>query len=106
VDNTNDCDSAPISGKIRESHPGASRLTYNVLMNDQKLWASLSGAAELIDVSVDTILRRAVDYEAEPEKIHLYPCPQGKVRRKKLKLGEGTRQDHRYYTPDLLKWLN
>ena len=75
-------------------------------MSENKLWATLSGAAELIDVSVDTILRRSVDYPGEPDEIHIHPCPKGKVRRMKLKLGEGTRQNHRYYTPDLLTWLN
>jgi hypothetical protein len=75
-------------------------------MSEQTLWASLSGAAELIDVGVDTILRRSVDYLGEPDEIHIHPCPKGKVRRMKLKLGEGTRQAHRYYTPDLLTWLN
>jgi hypothetical protein len=49
-------------------------------------WISLSSAAKLIDVSVDTILRRSIDYEGD--------------------LGEGTRQDHRYHAPDALSWLN
>ena len=69
-------------------------------------WVSLSGAANIIDVGVDTILWRAVDYVGDPDEIHLHRCPTGKVRRMKLKLGEGTRQDHRYYAPDVLAWLN
>lgn len=73
---------------------------------EDKKWAGLSGAAELIDVSVDTILRRAIEYPGDPTEIHLHPCPEGKVRFKKLKLGKNTRQERRYYTPDLFSWLN
>ena len=69
-------------------------------------WVSLSSAAELIDFRVDTILRRSIDYEGDLGGIHLHPCPKGKVRRKRLKLGEGTRYDHRYYAPGVLSWLN
>jgi hypothetical protein len=63
-------------------------------------------AAELIDVSKDTILRRAVEYTGKPDEIQLQPCPDGKVRSKKLRLGKDTRQDRRYYVPDLLFWRN
>ena len=75
-------------------------------MIDKTLWASLGWAAEHIDVSKDTILRRAEDFPGKAEYIHLHPCPAGKVRCKNLKLGENTRQDRRYYVPDLIKWLN
>ncbi len=75
-------------------------------MNEITLWASLSRAAAIIDVSPDTILRRAVEYRGKPEEIHQHPCPEGKIRCKKLKLGENTRQEKRYYVPDLSKWLN
>jgi hypothetical protein len=79
---------------------------YTVYMSNETMWASLSGAAELIDVSKDTILRRALEYTGKLEEIHLHPCPDGKVRSKKLRLGKDTRQDRRYYVPDLLLWLN
>jgi hypothetical protein len=75
-------------------------------MSKKTLWASLSGAAEFIDLSPDTILRRAVEYRGNPDEIHLHPCPEGKVRRMKLKLGDDTRQEGRYYLPDLTRWLN
>jgi len=39
-------------------------------------------------------------------EIEVFPCPEGKVRFKKLKLGKGTRQERRYYIPDLRLWLN
>ena len=54
-----------------------------------------SGAAVYIDVSVDTISRRAIEWPKDGQ-----PLP-AKVRWKPLKLGEGTRQEHRYYVPDL-----
>lgn len=75
-------------------------------MSEKTLWASLSGAAQLVDLSTDTILRRAVEFSGNPHEIHLHPCPEGMVRFKKLKLGKDTRQERRYYTPDLLLWLN
>lgn len=81
-------------------------ILYNVDMSEKTLWASLSGAAQLVDVSIDTILRRAVEFVGNTEEIHLHPCPEGMVRFKKLKLGKDTRQDRRYYTPDLVRWLN
>ena len=74
-------------------------------MKEQQSWVSLSDAAKLINVSVNTILRRAVDYKEDPDEIHLHPCPERKVRRKQPEPGEGTRQDYDYYTPDLLMWL-
>jgi hypothetical protein len=79
---------------------------YNVIMSERKLWASLSAAAEFIDLSTDSILRRAVEFRGDPDEIHLHPCPEGKVRYKKLKLGKDTRQERRYYVPDLTRWLN
>ncbi len=56
-------------------------------------WLSLSSAAEFLDVSTDTVLRRAVEWTDSP-------IP-GKLRYKCLKLGEGTRMERRYYRPDL-----
>lgn len=68
-------------------------------MNDNETsWLSLQRAAAYLDVSKATILRRATDWEDQPVK--------GRVRRKKLTLGDGTRQDSRYYKPDLDGWLN
>jgi len=75
-------------------------------MSKRTLWASLSGAAEFIDLSPDSILRRALEYRGDPDEIHLHPCPEGMVRYKKLKLGKNTRQERRYYLPDLTQWLN
>ncbi len=60
-------------------------------------WLSLSGSAEFIDVSTDTIGRRAHSWQKE--------AVPGKVRFKLLKLGEGTRMERRYYVPDLEAWL-
>ena len=42
------------------------RESYNLVMSTNKLWASLSGAAEIIDLSTDSILRRAVPWSEEP----------------------------------------
>ena len=75
-------------------------------MSKKTLWASLSGAAEFVDVSVDTVLRRAVEFLGDPDQIQLHTCPEGMVRFKKLKLGKDTRQERRYYVPDLILWLN
>jgi hypothetical protein len=73
---------------------------------NQAFWGSLSKAAGIIDVSDDTILRRAVEFDGDVDEIEQHPCPEGKIRFKKLKLGKGTRQECRYYLPDLSKWLN
>jgi hypothetical protein len=56
-------------------------------------WLSLSGAAEYIDVSNDTISRRAVPWADQPVP--------GCIRWKYLKLGENTRQERRYFSEDL-----
>ena len=56
-------------------------------------WKSLSSAAQHLDVSNDTILRRAVPWQDEPVE--------GRIRFKHLKLGADTRQERRYYVPDL-----
>jgi hypothetical protein len=72
----------------------------------ENLWVSLSKAAEFIDTSNPTILRRAVYFAKNVEEIDEYPCPEGKVRYKKLKLGKATRQERRYYIPGLRRWLN
>lgn len=66
-------------------------------MND---WLSLSSAAEFLDVSTDTILRRAVPWPKDDDNpIH------GRIRFKKLMLGEKTRMERRYYKPDLEAFL-
>src|SRR2546426_10560860 len=43
---------------------------YNAIMSERTLWASLSGAAEFIDLSPDSILRRAVEFPGDPDDIH------------------------------------
>jgi hypothetical protein len=57
------------------------------------MWLSLSSAASYLDVSVDTMSRRAAEWSEKfiPDK----------VRWKHLKLGEGTRKERRYFVPDL-----
>jgi len=60
-------------------------------------WLSLAKAAEFLDVSKDTVLRRAVEWSDE--------AVPGKVRTKYLVLGNDTRSDRRYYLPDLEQWL-
>lgn len=62
------------------------------------VWLSLAKAAEYLDVSKDTVLRRAVEWTDEPVP--------GKVRTKYLVLGTDTRQDRRYYLPDLERLLS
>lgn len=62
-------------------------------MNDTRLWFSAGTAAEFVDVSPDTVHRRAIPWRE-------LPMP-GKIRFKLLKLGEGTRQERRYYKPDV-----
>lgn len=62
-------------------------------MNSNGMWLSLSGAAEYLDVSTDTLGRRATEWQNEPVV--------GKVRWKYLKLGDNTRMERRYYAPDL-----
>jgi hypothetical protein len=59
------------------------------------LWLSASGSAEFLDVSPDTIARRGTQWPKDGN-----PVP-GKVRWKKLKLGEGTRMEKRFFRPDL-----
>ena len=48
-------------------------------------WLSRKGAAEKLDVSVDTVERRAIPWQDDPVP--------GKLRYKYLKLEEETRQD-------------
>ncbi len=62
------------------------------------VWVSLAKAAEYLDVSKDTVLRRAIAWADEPVS--------GKVRTKYLVLGADTRRDRRYYVPDLERWLS
>jgi hypothetical protein len=62
-------------------------------MIDLTIWLRASNAAEFIDVSTDTICRRALAWRdtAVP----------GKIRYKLLKLGPDTRMERRYFRPDL-----
>jgi len=71
-------------------------------MNDRfQKWLSLSGAAAYLDVSDDTILRRAIPFdEKNPDG-----WVEGKIRWKYLKLGQNTRQDRRYIVDDLDRLL-
>jgi len=57
------------------------------------IWLSLKAAAAKISVSVDTINRRALEWQDEPVP--------GRIRFKRLKLGEDTRQERRYFEPDV-----
>jgi hypothetical protein len=68
----------------------APQLFMNVLSRN---WLSRKGAAEKLDVSVDTIDRRAIPWQEDPVP--------GKLRYKYLKLGEETRQERRYCEEDL-----
>jgi len=72
----------------------------------EKLWVSLSKAADFVELSKPTILRRAVYFDKRAQDIEFYSCPEDRVRYKRLKLGKGTRQERRYYVPDLRLWLN
>lgn len=62
-----------------------------------KLWLSLSAAAEYLDCSKDTIVRRSVLWDDAHET--------GTIRYKLLKLGKDTRMERRYYVPDLDRLL-
>lgn len=57
------------------------------------IWLSRKAAAQKVSVSVDTIERRSVPWQEEPVP--------GRLRYKLLKLGEDTRQERRYFEPDL-----
>lgn len=62
-------------------------------MFDDCRWFSLGSAARYLDVSADTINRRATPWCDNPVP--------GKLRWKLLKLGEGTRMERRYLRDDL-----
>lgn len=62
-------------------------------MSQQSQWLSRSGASEYLDVSPDTVERRAIAWKSEPIE--------GRIRWKFLKLGDDTRQERRYYVADL-----
>ena len=81
--------SGPIE-TVKDLRRKAPQLFMNVLSRN---WLSRKGAAEKLDVSVDTIERRAIPWQDEPVP--------GKLRYKCLKLGEETRQDRRYCEEDL-----
>ena len=74
-------------------------------MNEDTRWASLREAADYIDTSKDTVLRRAIPFVGKVDEIDRHPCPKGKIRYRRLDLGN-PRADRRYYVPDLLNWLN
>jgi hypothetical protein len=54
---------------------------------------SRKAAAAKISVSEDTIDQRALEWQHEPAP--------GRIRLKRLKLGEDTRQERRYFEPDV-----
>jgi len=56
------------------------------------MWPLPSGAAEHLDVSNDTLRRRATQWQNDPVI--------GKVRWTYLKLGDNTRMERRDYVPD------
>ena len=56
-------------------------------------WLSLSNAADYINVSTDTVGRRAIRWQSEAQA--------GRIRYKLLKLGEDTRLQRRYFVEDL-----
>ena len=68
-----------------------------MINRDGKVWGSLKSATSLIDVSDETIERRALLWQKEPEAY--------RVRYKLLVLGEDTRANRRYYLPDVLALL-
>lgn len=57
------------------------------------IWLSRKQAAHKISVSVDTIDRRAIPWQEEP-------VPH-RIRYKLLRLDDDTRQERRYFEPDL-----
>ena len=81
--------SGPIE-TVKDLRRKAPQLFMNVLSRN---WLSRKGAAEKLNVSVDTIERRAIPWQDDPVP--------GKLRYKCLKLGEETRQDRRYCEEDL-----
>jgi len=56
-------------------------------------WLSRKEAARKISVSVDTIHRRAIPWQADPVR--------GKIRWKFLNLGDHAWRDRRYFEPDI-----
>jgi hypothetical protein len=85
-----DAHARPYQNRERFVKKNAPQLFMNVLSRN---WLSRKGAAEKLDVSVDTIERRAIPWQDEPVP--------GKLRYKHLKLGEETRQERRYCEEDL-----
>lgn len=57
------------------------------------IWLSRKAAAQKLSVSVDTIERRSVTWQEESVP--------GRLRYKLLRLGKDTRQERRYFEPDL-----
>jgi|GEM_PF-1133227 len=62
-----------------------------------QLWLSVKEAAHKLDVSTDTIERRAIPWQPESQPY--------KVRYKNLVLDKGGNPTRRYYEPDLEKWM-
>lgn len=65
-------------------------------MLNESFWGGLNKVVGIIDVSEDTILRRAAEFKGDVNDIQNQPCPEGKVRFKMLRLGKATRQERRY----------
>ena len=61
-------------------------------------WYTRKSAAAFLDVSVDTIERRAIPWSLDPVP--------GRLRYRLLRLGENTREGRRYYGADLEALLN
>ena len=57
------------------------------------VWLSRKEAAKKISVSTDTIDRRAIPWRDDPER--------HRIRFKLLRLGAETRQERRYFEPDV-----
>lgn len=57
------------------------------------VWLSRKDAAHKISVSVDTVERRAIPWQEQRVP--------GRIRFKLLRLGEDTRQEGRYFEPDV-----
>jgi hypothetical protein len=85
---------------IPNSETGASKPTHrpfnatrNPLPDDVNTWLSLKSAAAKLDLSEDTILRRAINW-----------CPERvpkRIRYKHLRLDDNTREERRYFERDL-----
>jgi hypothetical protein len=64
---------------------------------NQKLWVRAKTAADVVDVSRDTVERRGIPWQD-------HPVPH-RLRYKLLRLSEETEPERRYYLPDLRNFL-